>query len=61
MAMQRRCLISGCGCKGYVRNMESYDPESEERVAQRYAVFAFLCGSWCGNANSGSSDYAREL
>jgi hypothetical protein len=30
MAIQRRCLVSGCGCGGYARNMETYDPETEE-------------------------------
>jgi putative transposase len=34
---------------------------STERVAQRYGLFAFLCGSWWGNVNSGSSGYSRGL
>jgi hypothetical protein len=33
---------------------------SAER-AQRYALFAFLCGLGGGNTNSGSSDYSRGL
>jgi hypothetical protein len=31
---------------------ERADQSRFERVAQRYALFAFLCGSWCGERES---------
>jgi hypothetical protein len=32
MAIQRRCLVNGCGCIGFARGMEIYDPGDEEFV-----------------------------
>lgn len=50
MAMQRRCLITGCGCRGYAKDLETYDPGDEEfRSVDRRTERRSLC-TRCGHA-----------
>jgi hypothetical protein len=49
MAIQRRCLVTGCGCIGYARSMESYDPGDEEFAASDRGELRPSCAR-CGHA-----------
>lgn len=49
MAIQRRCLVLGCGCNGYARDMETYDPGDEEFTAADVTEVKPTCAR-CGHA-----------
>jgi hypothetical protein len=48
MAIQRRCLVTGCSCAGYARDMETYDPGDEEFVGVETGESGLLCAR-CGH------------
>ncbi|MGH9469608.1 MAG: hypothetical protein ACRD1N_04605 [Terriglobia bacterium] len=47
--MQRRCLVADCGCRGYAKDLETYDPGDEEfRAVDRRSERTRLC-TRCGH------------
>ncbi|MGH9403662.1 MAG: hypothetical protein ACRD2P_16355 [Terriglobia bacterium] len=51
MTIQRRCLAPGCGCAGYVIDMETYEGEEDEDALQAERTDLRPICNRCGHAD----------